>query len=249
LANVISDPGRGSVLMNWYLTTLLLYRDAEPRIERPVQRCHYLVTADDHDRAYEKSIRLGDGVSRPGFRFAGVSDLLLIYDTPEDSAELLWTQIEIAPTELENQVRGKEQMQAFQREGANPSGWYLGDVVLYEVHDEGSHGEDLLVWINSYLIRAKDPETAYLRAIQIGKGQEDEPGSHRCGEDKAHWRFKGVRDLVPVREAPADNALLWCDDAKTNTAPEGMVPRRSELSVFKWQAAQLRQRAPQQTEH
>ena len=230
--------------MNWYLTTLVLYRDDQLGTEWSVQLCHYLVTADDHDRAYERAISLGNALSKQNLRFAGVSDLLQVYDAPEDSSELQWSQIEIAAAELENEVLQKEQMQAFQRgRRASPSGWYIGDVVLYEVHDEGSHGEKLLVWINSYLIRTKDPETAYAKAMQIGKGQEDEPGSHTCDGERAHWRFKGLRDIVPVREAPADGALLWCDDVEAGTELQRMVPERSELGVFRWQAEQLRQRS------
>jgi hypothetical protein len=234
--------------VNWYFATLLFERNRKSLVQRSMQRCHYLIAADNHDGAYEKSMRHGNRLSKRDIRFVGVSDLLQVYDTPDDGAELLWSQIEITPAELENEIREKERMQAFQAERPNPSGWYVGDVVLYEVHDEGSHGENLLVWINSYLIRANNVEAAYLKAVQIGKKQEDEPGSHLCGGEKAHWQLKGVQDMVPVHDAPADAALLWCEDIKAISKVGSMVPKKSDLGVFKWQAEQLRQRASQQTE-
>jgi hypothetical protein len=226
--------------VNWYFTTLLFNRNSESRVQQSAaQRCHYLITADDHDRAYEKSMLLGNSASKQHFRFAGLSDLLLVYDPPDESTELLWSQIEVAPAELENEIRQKERMLAFQTERSSPSGWYVGGIVLYEVHDEGSHGEKLLVWINSYLIKAKEAEIAYQKAVQIGTEQEDEPGSHTCGGEKAHWRFKGVRNIIPVRDVPADTALLWCEDIKSSELGR-MVPKKSELSVFAWQAEQVR---------
>lgn len=226
--------------VSWYFTTLLFDRSGEFHAQQQAQRCNYLVTADDHEQAYEKSMLLGNSASKQHFRFAGLCDLLLVYDTPDDGAELLWSEIEVSPPELEKEIRQKERMLAFQPERASPSGWYVADVLLYEVHDEGSHGENLLVWINSYLINATDVAIAYQKAVQIGTEQEDEPGSHTCGGEKAHWRFKGIREIIPIRDAPADAALLWCEDIKFTTNLGSIVPKKSELSVFAWQAEQVR---------
>ena len=127
--------------MNWYVAEPLLYNVAgSSPSERAVQCCHYLVTAEDHDLAYEKSMVMGNQLSTGDRRFAGLSDLLLVHETPADGAELLWTQTEMTPAELDNEVQLKQQMRAFLGKQSSLSGWYVAQVMLYEVHDEGSHG-------------------------------------------------------------------------------------------------------------
>ena len=72
----------GRAHLNWYFTTLLFERNGESHV-RSVQRCHYLITADDHDGAYEKSMRHGNRLSKQDLRFAGVRGLAHPFTTHE----------------------------------------------------------------------------------------------------------------------------------------------------------------------
>jgi len=227
----------GRAQMKWYVTALLLYGFGKAKI--PARRCHFLIAADDHESAVRKSRQLGLRRAGDKLHFGGILDLLLIHETLKDGTELLWSQTELLPSELAEHVRAKEEMRAFQQKDSTGSGWYVCSVVLSEIHDEGSHGERTLVWINSYLIKATDREAAYERSIEIGQGQQDESASHACNGEKAHWEFKGIEDIIPVRDKPADAALLWCEDFQATTQQlERMVPEKSQLGVFRWEAEQ-----------
>lgn len=144
------------------------------------------------------------------------------------------------PRELRKEVIPREQIKALQPGRVSISGWYVADIVLCEVHDKGSHGASLLIWINSYLIEASGSEEAYSKAMHIGKSHEGEDGSHTCDGESAHWRFEGFRDIIPLHNAPADGVLLWCDEAKPEAGANIVVPPKSELGVFKWRTEQQR---------
>jgi hypothetical protein len=227
--------------MNWYIAALLSSSRVLSGSERPAQQCHYLIEARSHDDAYEVSLELGNSLASD-HDFVGIAELTLVPEKLVDGAELLWSEYEIPPTELQNRVHRKDDMRAFLKDPLI-TGWYICSVVLCEIHDEGSHGDVSLIWENSYLIQASNSEAAYQKAVQIGKQQQDLPGSHRCDGDKAHWEFVGIRDIIPVREIPAPNSLLWCDEfSATSDTLKSMVATKTELAVFKWEAERQRQR-------
>jgi|SRR2546425_3340659 len=236
--------------MDWYVTSLLLCH-AGGRENQDVRRCHYLIAATNHDEAYGRSLEIGESLeagslAMPGpetgpWLFKGLYDLLMVHDPPTDGAELVWSELEVAPRELENIVRPKEMLRAFREAPSTirPSGWYIVSLVIYEVHDRGSHGDTYLVWINTYLIRANEAEPAYQRALQLGQMQQTAPGSHRCDGDNAHWEFKGIDDIVQACDPPRDQALLWIDQLMVTTAElERMAADKANLGVFKWEALQ-----------
>jgi hypothetical protein len=167
----------------------------------------------------------------------GIEDLLLIHDTPADKSEILWVETELGAAQLERLVRSKDEMRAFREHEKSETGWYVAQVVLAEVHDTGAHENDrTLVWINYYLISAEDTERAYVKALELGKS-EQEAGQHRCDGDPAHWDFRGLEDLAPLDQSPSDGALLWCDPLRSSAVnSQRPLPKRDELSVFRWEA-------------
>lgn len=233
----------------WYLTSLLLRRKEaiESRPPEWVRKFHYLITAPDQERAYQRSLRLGtkiaaappiggEGAPEEEWTFVGLWDLLMVYDPPRDGSELAWYEEEIPSGRVEEHVQEKLSLRAF-AQGALPAGWYVASLVLEEIHDDGSHGDNSLVWINSYLIRADSAELAYQKALRLGNEQQTERGSHSCDGDKAHWEFIGIRDLIPLHSPPSDGSLLWFDDFHVNsTELEGLVSAKRDLSVFQSEA-------------
>ncbi|SRR5260370_23696655 len=226
--------------MNWYIASLQISLIAQPPSQKEIRRCIHLISADDHEVAYRKAIELGGRATKEPYSFEGLYDLVFVSDVPEHRSELLWLEVELTAEALQTEVRPKEQLRAFASPQDNLSGWYLGSVVLAEVHDEGSHGDRVLAWINSYLIAAWDPEAAYETTVQIGREQQDPPGSHMCEGEKAHWEFHGVKDLIPLQMPPGDGSLLWCDDLEQVPVQARILPKKSDLSVFKWAAEQER---------
>jgi hypothetical protein len=247
LGNVKSmEESKPSGVLNWYLAFTVI---CEPRWAAESSRfhcasCACFVTAKTPEDAYEKALSLGEalagqksenvrGRSSP-WDFRGLEDLVELHESPDDGSEILWSETEHPPEEIEQSVKSQGHLRAFSPGVEHRTGWYIGQVVLEEVHDEGSHGRRSLVWVNSYLIKADSPEAAYLRATELGRQQQDQPGSHKCDGERAHWEFRGLQELMPSVDDPKDGGLLWCEDLLKNTAEiDLMVRSRSDLSVFK----------------
>ncbi len=63
-----------------------------------------------------------------------------------------------------------------------------------------------LVWENTRLIRAKNRQEAYHKAMKLGRAGH--PSKTKGGE----WRFAGISMLLPVYEDIEDGAeILWVD--------------------------------------
>lgn len=219
--------------MKWYVAYSLSQPAAPGRRAR---ECRFFVRAEDSSAAYDRAREIGRSRAESDqMHFAGISDLLETNSEPADEEEILWRESEMSEAAIENCLRPKSAMQAF-RPGTSRSGWYVAQVLLREIHDEGSHGPRRLVWINSYLLAADGAETAYKKAVTIGRAYESPVGSHRCGGEKAHWQFAGLCDLIAAAEAPADGSLLWCGAVGSRRT----VPPRSQLAVFRWEARRSR---------
>ena len=135
-------------------------------------------------------------------------------EEPASGIEILWEDMELRPDEVGERIKPKGSLGVFAT-ASNPahgSGWYLCELVFVEVHDTGTHGDTVLVWVNSYLLEASDDESAYALAVELRSNRETESGSHRCDGDSAHWEFRGLRDLNRILEAPRDGAILWFDE-------------------------------------
>src|SRR6516162_4766932 len=122
--------------MSWYVASLLSSHRAKNGVGNAAQQCQYLVEASNSAEAYERALELGTHSATEGQNFVGIVDLLLVHDQLADGAELLWSESEMTAAEIESHIRDKDNMRAF-REGPSSNGWYVGNVILCEVHDEG----------------------------------------------------------------------------------------------------------------
>ncbi len=219
--------------LKWYFTSLLVASRAAGK-EHLARWYHCLLTAIGHDDAYAKATKLGHQWEDTENEYKGVGQLLLVHETPTDGAEILWSEEEMRSEEVEglwHDARANGNVST-----PSQSGWYLGRIVLAEVHDEGSHGGNILIWINSYLIKAPTSEEAYEKAWQLGVEHQDEPGSHLCDGQKAHWEFKGIQAVIPLLAEPVDGAVLWSEDLSATTSElERLIPNKSLLGVFEWE--------------
>jgi len=227
--------------MKWYLCSIIAHQDLERSDLTLCQAREYwcLFQASSPGSAYTKSLGLGAKltIAQPARRWIldGLSDLLLVAESPAPDSEILWSERELSPREINTLVRPMEQWRAFSVSGARlqANGWYICQIILEEVHDTGAHGDSVLVWINWHLVEADGPESARAKALHLGKAHETSRNSHRCDGDLAHWEFRGLRDLIPTIDPPGDGATLWFEEF-TVAAEELMqlVVKRSDLTVF-----------------
>jgi hypothetical protein len=239
--------------MNWYISLIILSGEPlKPSDMHPGRRCHCLIAAQTDGGAFEKACGLGEVVRRrfartakafakvKTWRFKGLEELIRLDEKPTDETELFWEKRELPSSAIDELVRPIQELRAFDKRsfGADRTEWYVAKVLLQEVHDQGAHGENQLIWVNTYLINASDPKTAYAKAVRIGKEQTDEPGSHTCDGEKAHWEFRGLRDLIPVRGGLEDGAILWVDRLKTTEQEiDKLVANKLDLAIFRPRSA------------
>ena len=172
--------------MSWYVASLLRSQRAKNGTEHAAQQCQYLIEARSHDGAYERALELGTHSATGAPRISsGIVDLLLVHDQLADGAELLWSESEMTAAEIESRILRRDDMRAF-REDPSSNGWYIGNIVLCEVHDEGSHGDLSLVWNNSYLIHAQVRKVHMRKLASLAKSNNKSPARIDATEK---WRI------------------------------------------------------------
>ncbi len=84
------------------------------------------------------------------------------------------------------------------------------------------------VWENTRLIRAKNREEAYRKALRLGRAGH--PSKTKDGE----WRFAGISMLLPVYEDVEDGAeILWVDRGLLAVNKiKKLTKTKRQLSVF-----------------
>ena len=230
----------------WYIagaiSHALIKSPATPEVI--VREYWFVLTAGDSRQALEKALtlpaqrgRISDGMVRE-WLVDGLIELLAVPENPADGSELIWATAELTSERIAAAIPAKGHLQVFANpnEPATVSGWYVATIVLTEVHETGSHGGSSLVWMNSYLLQAPDPDTAYARAIALGRAEADESGGHSCNGDAANWEFSGLSELRRTVEEPADGALLWTKEYSSMPGElKRRIPAPEDLSVFEWE--------------
>jgi len=248
------DETSGSGEWCWFIAEIVATsKNVDANGKYAMRKESALFYAPSVEESYDKAERLGhrrypatqEPVSRDlgeetgqqsRLEFLGVWNFREIFgDAPEDGVELTWYEEELSPADLGSRVRARDDLSVFQVASQPATGWYIAEVVLEEVHDEGSHGDHVLVWVNFHLIAAADASAAYQRAQEVGARYTEELGSHKCDGEKAHWVFIGLQDLYPCMMAPGDERVLWSEDFLATAAAraERVPTREQEFHRFK----------------
>lgn len=111
------------------------------------------------------------------------------------------------------------------------SGWWIFREVQQWVSSRQKTLSDdtrCLVWENTRLIRARNRDEAYRKAIRLG--QAGDPSRTKGGE----WRFAGISMLLPVYENIEDGAeILWVDRGRMPIRSiKKLVRSKRNLPVF-----------------
>ncbi len=73
-----------------------------------------------------------------------------------------------------------------------------------------------LVWENTIILKAKDRDAAYEKAIKLGNRNISEFRNEKTGET-GHWEFLGLTSLLPIYEPLEDGAEILWNEHKNKT--------------------------------
>jgi hypothetical protein len=112
----------------------------------------------------------------------------------------------------------------------NRTGWWIYSEVLQWVSNRQKKlkpSSRCLVWENLRLVRAKNRDQAYRKAV---KWSNLEPSKTKSGE----WRFAGISMLLPVYDEIEDGAeILWENERKLSVKQiKKLVKSKKQLPVF-----------------
>jgi hypothetical protein len=109
--------------------------------------------------------------------------------------------------------------------------WYISHELLYfHTKRQGPKGLNLTVWENLILLKARNPEDAYRKALKRGRLNEQ---SVRIDGEEGYCKFRGLRDLVLVQDELEDGAELeWREFRMNGTDLVGMTKRKRQMQAF-----------------
>ncbi len=125
----------------------------------------------------------------------------------------------------------KEKPYAF----VSPINWYIAGIMIrFEGNGENQSNSNrrCLAWENQHLIKAKNPDEAYKKALKIGKESEDEY-VNTDGEN-VKWVFEGLTTLIALYEDLEDGAeIIWIEhENKAVKTIKGWIKSKENLEVF-----------------
>lgn len=117
----------------------------------------------------------------------------------------------------------------------SPVNWYIAGIMIrFEGNDENQNNVNrrCLVWENQHLIKAKNPDEAYKKALKIGKDSESEYVN--TDGESVRWIFEGLTTLIPVYEELEDGAeIMWIKhENKAVKTIRSRVKSKENLEVF-----------------
>ncbi len=117
----------------------------------------------------------------------------------------------------------------------SPVDWYIAGILLrFEVVNEQKTNLEsrCIAWENQHLVKAKNPEQAYKKALKIG--QESESEYVNTDGENVKWIFEGLTTLVPVYEELEDGAeIIWIEhENKAIKTIKKRVKTKEHLEAF-----------------
>jgi hypothetical protein len=119
----------------------------------------------------------------------------------------------------------------------SPVNWYIARILLrFEFTDEDkiNLNRRCIAWENQILLKAKNPEKAYEKALKHGKLKERGEMHTLDGKRKGKWIFEGLRGLTPLYNELDDGSEISSTEHGNKTVKKikDWVLKKEELEVF-----------------
>jgi len=119
----------------------------------------------------------------------------------------------------------------------SPYGWWVATLILrfqYVGEDVSNPRHRCMADENLVLIKAKDREEAYRKALRLGEAEEDVELSDSTTGRRGYFVFEGLSSLLPVYDEIEDGAeLLWTRHSNITVGRvQSWVRDKSGLKVF-----------------
>ena len=117
----------------------------------------------------------------------------------------------------------------------SPVNWYIAGIMLrFEVAGENkdNFNRRTIAWENQHLVKAKNPDEAYKKALKIGK--ESESKYTNTDGESVKWVFEGLTTLIALYEELKDGAeVIWIEhENKAVKTIKGRIKSKENLEVF-----------------
>ena len=118
--------------------------------------------------------------------------------------------------------------------------WYLANLIEYaQIFDKKSkkllNANYLPYYNNTILIKARNSEEAYKKALKYGKlGERKHLNPY---DEIVRWKFAGVEELVEIYGELEDMEEIAYSEGYVRSVDniKKKIPRKSELGVFSWE--------------
>jgi hypothetical protein len=120
----------------------------------------------------------------------------------------------------------------------SPVGWYVAKVLVrFEWDDEDKENPNrrCRAWVNQILIKAKNAELAYTKALEYGRlHEESEAWDDDDEERKGRWRFEGLVSLLAIYDKFEDGSEISYSESKNRSVKtiQSWVVPKDDLEVF-----------------
>ncbi|MCE5228886.1 DUF4288 domain-containing protein [bacterium] len=119
----------------------------------------------------------------------------------------------------------------------SPFGWWVASILVrFEIEGEDAanlnrHAE---AWENTIIIKAKDRNGAYRKAVAAGKLQQSKGWDlHTDNGCKARSVFDGITSLLPIYEKIEDGAeIIWKLHRRSVKNLKALVKAKQDLECF-----------------
>jgi hypothetical protein len=118
----------------------------------------------------------------------------------------------------------------------SPTGWWIASYIERAAWDDvprTSGSSRCTAWENTIILKAKDRESAYRKAVRIGTSNKSTFSDSR-GKRTGRWIFEGLTSLLPIYDEFEDGAeILWLDQSgRTLKKLRAMVKKKNDLEAF-----------------
>ena len=132
--------------------------------------------------------------------------------------------------------RNKSKSKAKSEGRASPTGWWIASYIERAVWDgesRASAASRCIAWENTILLKARDRDSAYRKAIRLGSSNTSK-FSDATGKRTGKWVFEGLTSLLPVYEELGDGAeILWRDHSgRSLKKVRSMVKNKAALEAY-----------------